>query len=156
MPETKNKRFIELQQMGQAHYIANIAYFNKSVSLIAFHTKDQVNYDQNNMFSDQVMPTDKSQEDKVKDLNYYPYFKPAISAHLVFDRNEYSIDYEDVSPFLLPYLKLDLTYGIYLPLIYASDFWVLKKHLIQVDSNFTDQNVTISVSSLKVEYFQYQ
>lgn len=58
------------------------------------------------MFQDQTMPASKSNDDIVKDENYYAYLKPAISAHVLFDRNEYHIDYEDVSPFLLPYLKM--------------------------------------------------
>jgi hypothetical protein len=50
-------------------------------------------------------------------------------------------------------LPKDNRFGIYVPLTYPSDFWVLYKNLILVDSNFTEANLTLTLGNLPVEYW---
>jgi len=54
-PSTKDERFLELQKLGLENKIQKHFYLNDSVSLVAFHTKDQVKADEN-LFNEQVMP----------------------------------------------------------------------------------------------------
>jgi len=125
------------------------------VSLVSFHTKDQVKTDQN-LFNEQVMPG--VEKEKELDTIWYPYLKPAVSAYLVYDDTWYLSDMSNVSPFIFNHLAMEATYGIYLPITYPSDFWVLKKHLTLMDANFTTDNatVTLSMGTLYHKYFQYQ
>ena len=91
------------------------------------------------------------------DTNWYPYLKPAISVYLVYDDTWYASDFSNVSPFVHNYLASDQTYGIYLPITYPSDFWVLIKNLVLIDANFTNNatDVSLSMGALSIDYFRY-
>ena len=92
------------------------------------------------------------------DLNWYPYLKPAVSVYLVYDETWYATDYSNISPFIHKYLASDPTFGIYLPITYPSDFWVLTKQLVLIDANFTKNatDVSLTMGTLSIDYFRYQ
>ena len=58
--------------------------------------------------------------------------------HLVFDVSKYK-SRGDLIPQLKDYYKIDYFTGLYEPILYLSDFWVINRDLIAVDDESLDR-----------------
>lgn len=85
--------------------------------------------------------------------------KPFVNLYLVYDDEVYKTTFQDANLYLQRHLRGDDSLGIYLPISYASDFWVLRKQLNVLNTTDLPQNlttVTIRAGTLGKEYFGYQ
>ena len=85
--------------------------------------------------------------------------KPFVDLYLVYDDKGYKTTFQDANLYLQRHLRGDDSLGIYLPITYASDFWVLRKQLNALNTTDLPQNlttVTIRAGTLAKEYFGYQ
>lgn len=60
--------------------------------------------------------------------------------------------------YVRPFMQLDTTMGVYHPLQYASDFWILRKEYIALNSSTTleDCKIKFRAGTIPVSYFGYQ
>jgi hypothetical protein len=73
----------------------------------------------------------------------------------VYDDADYQLRLEDANTHYRPYLQVDQMLGLYYPVLYPSDFWILKKEYILV--NTTDEvNITLRAGTISKDYFGYQ
>ena len=57
--------------------------------------------------------------------------------HLVYDDYVYKKGLADANIYLRQVLQSDTTLGLYHPVVYPSDFWVLRKHLLPLNESTT-------------------
>lgn len=124
--------------------------------LLAYY-KENALAQESNLFSDYDLPSAKSEE--ATDLKYLPHLKPAVSLYLIYDDSAYMTRFEDANVYLRSYLGGDQSLGLFYPILYASDFWVLRKELQVLNSTDLAPNittVTIRAGTIAKEYFGYQ
>ncbi len=81
--------------------------------------------------------------------------KPHVGALIVYDDVDYTLRLENAGTHYKPYLQIDHMLGLYYPVLYLSDFWILKKEYLLV--NFTNPvNITLRAGTIAKEYFGYQ
>lgn len=81
------------------------------------------------------MPKEKKEGEGAEteeDLTYYPYLKQELHLHVVYDTSIYK-DRSELAPMNSHLYKIDYLLGLYDPIVYLSDFWVLMRDLILVD-----------------------
>jgi hypothetical protein len=126
--------------------------------------------------SDYEMPKDVDAEaEKEEDKTFYPHLKRFLNLNLVTDNTIYDENMSLVHEFVKPFLQVDKSYGVYNPIMYASDFWVLQKNMILLNDTNIDilsgkvkpepkegeedleelPNLMLSFSPFPVSYFQY-
>ena len=109
-----------------------VMHFDGSVRLIAYHQKSKI-AETNNLFNDFEMPASiQDSEEEEEDLTYYPYLKQEINLHLVCDTSAYE-SRRSLMPNVAHLFSLDHWLGLYDPIVYLSDFWVLMRDLILLD-----------------------
>ena len=74
--------------------------------------------------------------------------------NLIYDNTPYQKDGTMPSE-VAQALKVDWKKGTYQPIIYLSDFWILKKHLIPINDTLdgTSLNLTLNFQNYAVYYF---
>ena len=98
--------------------------------------------------SDYEMPKDADAEpEKEEDKTFYPHLKRFLNLNLVTDNTIYDENMSLVHEFVKPFLQVDKIYGVYNPIMYASDFWVLQKNMILLN----DTNIDILSGKVKPE-----
>jgi len=78
------------------------------------------------------MPQEKKEGDSEEDEKYFPYMKQELHLHVLCDTSVYK-DRTQLIPMIQHLYKIDSTLGMYDPVIYLSDFWVLIRDLILLD-----------------------
>ena len=114
-----------LELMPTVHdFVPPIHRFNASLPLIDYHQKSKLQ-EKNNLFSEIDMPKEKQEEVEV-DETYYPHIKREINFHMVCDTRVYH-NLEEILPHTRKYLfpTVDRSLGLYAPILYISDFWLL-------------------------------
>lgn len=108
-----------------------------------------------NLLDDNPQNLVKQEEDKDDvDKTYYPYFKPEIYVYLVLDTTSYTSN--SFPPPVANAVKLDFDTMTYDPIIYLSDYWVLKKNLILVNETVPELNLTLHFYTYSLTYFIFQ
>lgn len=78
------------------------------------------------------MPKDVKNSSEPVDETYYPHLKRSIILNLLFDDTEYpTVEAMDFR--MKPFTAIDRNLGLYNPIMYASDFWVLRKHITELN-----------------------
>lgn len=109
--------------------------FENSVPLIAYHQKSKI-AQKSTMYNDLEMVTNSDEEDDENaDKTYYPYLKQLLNLHVVCDTSVYESK-ASFPPNVYHLLKpgVDRYLGLYRPIVYLSDFWVLMRDLIIIDA----------------------
>lgn len=105
------------------------------------------------------MPEVKQKEDtdneEAKDDKYYPHFKKELFLYLLYDPQMYEYP-NGVIPQVAPYLKLDFDTMCYHPIIYLSDYWLLKKDLVMINETVNEMNLTLHFNTYSLNYFVFQ
>ena len=78
------------------------------------------------------MPASVEDSEEEVDLTYYPYLKQEINLHLVCDTSAYE-SRRSLMPTVAHLFSFDHWLGLYDPIVYLSDFWVLMRDLILLD-----------------------
>lgn len=106
-------------------------FFDETIPVVDFHQKKHINQ-KNQLGGDLAMPEEKAGEEEqaeAEDETYYPYLKQKLNMHLIYDTTIYKDRY-GVHPHLNSLFKIDTTLGLYDPILFLSDFWVLTRDLI--------------------------
>ena len=144
----QKERFRELASLFEVCPLPEVYYFNGTVELFEYHRISDIAKSAN-MMGDYDLPAEIESE---KDPNYYPYLKPALSLHAVFDETDYTMSMSNGNPFLQPFMSWDKQWGLYSPIMYASDFWNLRKSLRPLDDG-VDLTISIDVGTYSSSYF---
>lgn len=64
---------------------------------------------------------------------------------MVFDDYRYSITMYDVNIYIKHMFNWDDKLGIYFPISYASDFWLMGKNLVEMNDTTPLENTTITM-----------
>ena len=93
----------------------------------------------NNLFNEYEMPPGKDDEDAEIDQTYYPYLKQELNLHVVCDTSVYEsrASFPPAVGHLIRSNSGEL--GLYDPIVYLSDFWVLMRDLILVDEEHLER-----------------
>lgn len=86
------------------------------------------------------MPKEKENPDEPKDETFYPHLKREINLHIVTDSSVYP-DFEPIPWQLRMHLMHDSRLGTFDPVVYPSDFWHLKKHLLLLNETSIEKLV---------------
>lgn len=117
--------------------------FRKSVNLVKFMQKKKKS-ETVNLLDDVPAPKEKVVEEEV-DENYYPYWKGAIDCNLIFDTTEYNMANSNIPKEVAQKLKLDFSRYTFEPIVYLSDFWVLKKHMTELNDTIDGQTANLTL-----------
>lgn len=55
----------------------------------------------------------------------------------------------------MPFMKFDFATMSYQPIIYLSDFWLLKKDLVMVNETVDELNLTLHYNTYSLNYFMF-
>ena len=67
-----------------------------------------------------------------------PYLKQELNLHLIFELATYK-GRGELIPYIKDLYKIDYFTGLYEPIVYLSDFWVLDRDLIPVNNESLDR-----------------
>jgi hypothetical protein len=92
-------------------------------------------------FSDIPLPKEKVNNTEEED--YAIFWKPSIYVNLVYDTSKYKRDGQMPAE-VASNLKIDWINYAYEPIIYLSDFWVLKKDMPILNDTLESLNLTLN------------
>ena len=127
----RHQQLLDLMPMLRK-ILPNDNYFDSSVPVVAFHQKAKVS-ETNNLYSEPGMAqAEENAEDE--DQTYYPYLKQELNLHVVCDTSVYE-SRASMMPLVAHLFKHTRFHelGMYEPIVYLSDFWVLMRDLVLVD-----------------------
>ena len=127
-------------------------YYNYTMPLVAYHQKSKL-AQTSTLFSDLEVPTQQPDEDVVEP--YLPYLKPEVCGYVVFDSEVYDGAMTSSNVFYTAMIRSDKMTGLYIPLTYLSDFWVLMKELIEVEPESDKRTVTIRAGTQHKNHYGY-
>lgn len=133
-------RFQFLQSVWPTCPLPETWYFNNTIEMISYH-KLAALAQENNLFSDYDLPTQKKEEEAPQP--FVAHLKPAISLYILYDDKNYASNLQDLGSFLRPHLVSDEGLGLYSPILYASDFWILNKELVVLNNETSQENATV-------------
>jgi hypothetical protein len=110
-----------------------------------------------NLLTDDIpMPQPKEEkQDEEDDGKYFPYFKPQLYLYLVYDNTAYQMP-QGPPPQIKDKFKIHYETNMYEPIIYLSDYWVLKKDLVLVNETVSELNLTLHFNTYSFNYFLMQ
>ena len=109
--------------------------FDASIPVVSYLQKSKVEAS-NNLFNE--YGPEEGQSDEEEDLTYNPYLKQELHLHVVYDTTVYK-DRGSLIPMTANYYHFDEQLGMYDPIVYLSDFWVLNRDLVHVDQENIDR-----------------
>jgi hypothetical protein len=56
---------------------------------------------------------------------------------------------------MAPFLKYDTDMMVYEPIMFLSDYWVLKKDLILLNDTVNEANLTLHYNTYSINYFMF-
>ncbi|OII74868.1 uncharacterized protein cubi_03000 [Cryptosporidium ubiquitum] len=87
------------------------------------------------------------QDKKVK------YWKDNINIRVVYDNQNYNINQSNVPP--LSFMKYNIAEGIYLPIIYPSDFWCIERNFNMLNDTSINQVFNLTLTFNTFSLFKY-
>lgn len=108
-------------------------------------------------FAGDLPPVEMKQDEDAEpdDDTFYPHWKPVIDLNLIHETTAYTKT-GDIPRELYSYLQVDFDTYTYQPIMYMSDFWVLKKHMIQLNETITSVNLTLNLQTYPQWYMLTQ
>ena len=83
---------------------------------------------------------DESGEEEDNEVKpWLPYFKPNVTINIVDDFTRYGA-YKVPAP-VAPHLHVDLKTGLYEPIVFVNDFWLLKDKYFQINATSVDSTI---------------
>lgn len=129
--------------------------FNETISLIKHMPKIKESV-KRNLLSDEVKPEIKysKDEDEVLDDKYYPYFKKELYLYVVHDPHTYQPS--QIPEPIAKKLRIDYEVMHYQPIIYLSDYWLLKRDMVMVNETVGELNMTLHFDIFSLNYMIMQ
>lgn len=104
--------------------------------------------------SPQSMVKEKEEVDENEDKTFYQYFKKEIYLYLIHDTTAYQLT--SLPPPVADAIKINEQTHTYWPIVYLSDYWLLKKDLVMVNESVSDLNLTLHFDTYSLNYFIFQ
>jgi hypothetical protein len=103
-----------------------------------------------------IPPPKKHQEDDPQDL--VPHWKSSLHLNLVFDTAAYNPFKGGIPSEIAKNLVVDWNTMTYQPIVYVSDFWVLKKDMVPLNQTLAGSslNLTLNFQPFLAYYYQFQ
>jgi hypothetical protein len=73
--------------------------------------------------------------------------------YLVYDTTAYSRT--SIPEQIIKFMRFDMSTMSYLPIIFLSDFWLLKKDLVLVNETVNELNLTLHYNTYSLNYFMF-
>ena len=106
--------------------------------------------------ADEDISEDQEDEEDEEDGSIKPwlsFLKPNVTIHIVDDFTRY--DATKVPPTVAPHLKFDAESGMYPPVVFMNDFWLLKDKYAQVNETSADSTTLhIRFGKISIMYWQ--
>lgn len=104
----------------------------------------------------QVETKEKNEEgiEVEEDKTFYQYFKKELYLYLILDQNTYTT--KSLPPPVAKNIKFDLETMTYDPIIYLSDYWLLKKDMVMINETVDELNLTLHFNTYSLNYFIMQ
>jgi hypothetical protein len=83
-----------------------------------------------------------------------PHWKPTLTLHLVHDFTIFPPG--GIPENMAQYMEFDPASGKYYPVIYHDEFWLMKEHLIAINSTLTQLELTMSYTTIGLMRWQMQ
>ena len=135
----------------------NLKFLRKSIPLMKYmpivKEEDTVNLMQETL-SD--IPAPKKAENATED-KHVPHWKTEIYLNLIFDETKYKYKFGMPSE-VSSNIVVDWDTITYDPIVYVSDFWLLKKHMVPLNTTVigSELNLTLNFQMLDSHWFQVQ
>lgn len=84
----------------------------------------------------------------------YTYFKKELYLYLIMDTQKYSPN--SLPPPVAKVIEFDFDTMTYQPIMYLSDYWLLKRDLIMVNESVPELNLTLHFDTYSLNYFIMQ
>jgi hypothetical protein len=99
------------------------------------------------------IPAPKKDDDPKQD-KFVPHWKTEINMNLVADDNRHEFK-RGMPPEISKNIVVDWESTTYLPIVYLSDFWLLKKHMVPLNETILDStlNLTLNFYNLNTLWF---
>ncbi|KAK9171590.1 Cleft lip and palate transmembrane protein 1 (CLPTM1) family protein [Cryptosporidium meleagridis] len=81
------------------------------------------------------------------------YWKDNINIRVIYDNQNYNIGQSNVPP--LSFMKYNAAEGIYLPIIYPSDFWCIERNFKMLNYTTIDQPFNLTLTFNTFSLFKY-
>lgn len=81
------------------------------------------------------------------------YWKDNINIRVIYDNQNYNIGQSNVPP--LSFMKYNVAEGIYLPIIYPSDFWCIERNFKMLNSTTINQPFNLTLTFNTFSLFKY-
>lgn len=104
--------------------------------------------------SDIPQVKDKKKEQQAEDDLVVPHWQPEFYFNVIYDQSVYDLQGTMPSE-VAAKLRIDWTVYAYQPIIWISDFWNLKKHMVPLNSTLagSDLNLTLNFQLLGSYWF---
>lgn len=120
--------------------------------VINSNTGDDSHSNDKEIVSDIVNDND-SEDDNESTKFWLPYFKPNVTINIVDDYSRYGA--YKAPPQVSPYLNVDLKTGLYEPIVFVNDFWLLKDKYSQINGTSVESTVvTFRFGLISTLYWQ--
>ncbi len=131
--------------------------FNDTIPLVKYLPKIKESSKRNLLTDDIPLPEAKktADEEKEDDGRYYMYFKKELYLYVIFDNSAYQTS-DGIPIQIKPYMRIDHQTNSYYPMTYLSDYWVLKKDLVMVNSTLAELNLTLHFNTYSLQYMIIQ
>lgn len=101
----------------------------------------------------QLEETKEESTEIVEQSEWVSFFKPNLTIHLVDDFTVYPQG--GIPPQIKDAIKLDEN-GNYLPVLYFNEFWLMKEHLVMINSTVKQLNLSITYDPISMWKWQMQ
>ena len=85
----------------------------------------------------------------------FPHWKPEIFLYLVVDQNPYTYP-SGIPAQFSKVLKVDKLRGLYEPIVYPSDFWLLNNRFQPINATVTSLNLSLHFNTYMQYYYMMQ
>ena len=134
--------------MREGHEFEQHNAFFGVTRLTHYGPKRRETKEKNLLFDEAQSEEDKEEEEEEEaPREIVNYWKPKMTVALVDDFSQYK--QSTVPPHLRPLFLVDPEDDYYYPMIYFNEFWVLKSHMIEVNSTVDEVTIELTVSSIK-------
>ncbi|EEA05325.1 clptm1 family protein [Cryptosporidium muris RN66] len=85
--------------------------------------------------------------------NMIKYWKNSIDLRVIFDQQTYSTKQAHIPP--LSYMQYSINLGVYLPIVYPSDFWCIEKNFVALNSTLIGKPLNLTLTFDTFTLFKY-
>ncbi|TNV80823.1 hypothetical protein FGO68_gene13054 [Halteria grandinella] len=130
--------------------------FNETLSLIKYRPRIKESIKRNLLSDDIPMPKAKEEPtDELDDGKFLPYFKPELYLYLIYDNSAYQMP-QGPPIQIRERMKIHHDTNMYEPIIYLSDYWLLKKDMVLINDTLPSLNLSLHFNTYSFNYYVMQ